>query len=174
MPDPKLASQLTIRSLTAEDCAPVSQAFTEQGWHKPIEQYQRYFQESLDGKREVLIAESAGHFAGYITIVWESEYAPFREAEIPEIVDFNVLKKYQRHGIGTALMDEAERRIAKRSPVAGIGVGMTVDYGPAQILYVKRGYLPDGRGLASHGQSVVYGSRVPIDDDLALYFTKPV
>lgn len=58
------------------------------------------------------------------------------------------------------------------APVAGIGVGMTPDYGAAQILYVKRGYIPDGRGLTKDGLPLVYGGQVTIDDSLTLYFLK--
>jgi len=75
-------------------------------------------------------------------------------------------------GIGTALMDEAERVIAARSAVAGIGAGMTADYGAAQRLYVRRGYLPDGRGLMTHERPVIAGKSVLVDDDLVLYLTK--
>jgi len=162
----------TIRNLTAADCGPISDAFTRQGWHKPVEQYQKYYQESLEGKRVVLVAEIGGDFAGYLNVVWESSYAPFRLAGIPEIADFNVLKKYQRRHIGSVLMDAAERLIAARSSTAGIGVGLLPDYGPAQVLYVKRGYIPDGRGILSHGKTVAYGDTVPVDDDLVLYLTR--
>ncbi len=69
-------------------------------------------------------------------------------------------------------MDAAEQRVAERYPIVGIGVGMDPDYGAAQRLYVNRGYIPDGRGLVSHGRPVTHGQTVPIDDGLALYFTK--
>ena len=115
---------------------------------------------------------AAGEFAGYVTVVWESDYPPFRDAGIPEIVDFNVLIKFQRQGVGTVLLDGAERCIAERSRVAGIGVGLTADYGAAQVLYVKRGYIPDGRGLAQAGRAIRHGEQVTVDDDLAVYFMK--
>jgi ribosomal protein S18 acetylase RimI-like enzyme len=57
-------------------------------------------------------------------------------ADKSEIVDFNVRPDLRRRGIGTRLMDEAEALIATRSPIAGIGVGLGLDYGPAQRLYV--------------------------------------
>lgn len=170
----------TIRLLQQPDIAPIAAAFAELGWHKPASQYEKYLSEQEAGDRVMLVAFAAEvqnleileSFAGYITIVWRPDYPVFRESNTPEIVDFNVLPKFRRHGIGSQLMDEAERRIAAVSPVAGIGVGMTADYGSAQRMYVKRGYIPDGRGLFSRGQPVQYGQTITVDDDLVLYFTK--
>jgi GNAT superfamily N-acetyltransferase len=162
----------TIRLLVEDDAERIAAAFAAQGWHKPAQQYRRYLEECRLAQRVVLVAEVSGCFGGYITIVWESDYAPFRSAGIPEIVDFNVLQKYQRRGVGTALLAAAEQQIAARSPEAGIGVGLTSDYGAAQVLYVKRGYVPDGRGAATGGEGVRYGRQVMVDDDLCLYFTK--
>lgn len=165
---------LTLRPLAAADCDGIAEAFARQGWNKPAAQYARYLEEQASGRREVWVAEWNGDFAGYVTVVWESDYAPFRAAGIPEIVDLNVLQRYQQQGIGSALILRAEKRIGKRSPIAGIGVGMTADYGPAQRLYVHLGYRPDGRGIAQHGTPAGYGATVTVDDDLALYLTRRV
>jgi ribosomal protein S18 acetylase RimI-like enzyme len=164
--------RITLHDLTEQDCPIITTAFTAQRWNKPLAQYQRYYLEQLEGQREVILAKVCGQFAGYVTIVWSSNYPPFREANIPEIVDFNVLIAHRRHGVGTALMDEAERRIAQRSPAAGIGVCLTPDYGPAQILYAQRGYIPDGRGIFQNGRHCRRGDQVVVDDDLALCLTK--
>ena len=165
---------LTLRLLAAADCERIAEAFARQGWNKPAAQYARYFEEQEGGQREVWVAEWAGDFAGYVTVVWESDYAPFRVAAIPEIVDLNVLKCYQQQGIGSALIQRAEKRIGKRSPLAGIGVGLTADYGPAQRLYALLGYRPDGRGISQHGAPAAYGATVTVDDDLVLYMTRRV
>lgn len=163
---------LTIRLLEAADIQPIADAFTAIGWNKPTDQYARYLAEQESGERVVLVALMEDTFAGYVTIHWQSDYPTFREGNIPEVQDFNVLPHYQRQGIGSRLMDEAERRIAERSPVAGIGVGMYPDYGSAQRMYVKRGYIPDGRGLYFRQHFVAPNEWVMVDDDLALYFTK--
>lgn len=163
---------MIIRNLKKEDCQIISDAFREQNWDKPLEQYLKYFNEQIAGIREVLIAEYKNEFAGYITIIWQSHYPPFGEEGIPEIVDFNVIKKFQRKGIGTKLMDAAEDSIAKKSDVAGIGVGLYSDYGNAQRLYVKRGYILEGRGIFQDGEFLRYGDNATVDDSLALYFTK--
>ena len=122
--------------------------------------------------RDMYIARVEGQFAGYLTVCWQSTYAPFREKKIPEIMDFNVLPKFRRQGIGTQLMDKAEAEITKVSPVAGIGVGMTPDYGAAQKLYVLRGYIPDGNGLYYRSRPIQYGDAIKVDDYMALYLTK--
>lgn len=120
----------------------------------------------------MLVAWRGDEFAGHVSILWRSYYAPFRDADIPEINDFSVPRHLRRQGIGSRLLDEAERRIAERSPLAGIGVGLTPDYGAAQRMYVKRGDIPDGRGVTSHGRQIRWGATVVVDDELALYFTK--
>lgn len=163
---------LQITPLRPEDPSRIAQAFTDIGWNKPETQYVRYLAEQTAGDRPVLVARVDGVFAGYLTVVWAPQYEPFREAGIPEIQDFNVLPPYRRRGIGTALMDAAEALIATRSGTAGIGVGLYPDYGPAQRLYVLRGYLPDGRGIAWNGMNVAPMQEVMVDDDLALYFTR--
>ncbi len=161
-----------VRLLEAADIPGVAATFAALGWNKPAVQYVRYLEEQTHGEREVLVAVHDEVFAGYVTIVWRSLYPPFREAAIPEIADFNVLPHLRRCGIGSQLLDVAERYIAARSPLVGIGVGMDRDYGAAQRLYVKRGYIPDGRGLTYERRQLVHGETVTVDDELVLYFTR--
>jgi ribosomal protein S18 acetylase RimI-like enzyme len=164
--------KITIRNMISQDCEIIAKAFIAQGWNKSISLYEEYYEEQLKGKRDVMIAEYDGTFAGYITIQWESEYDYFKENNTPEIKDFNVLIAYRRNGIGTKLMYEAEFRISKKSNYAGLGVGLYDGYGNAQKLYVKRGYMPDGRGITYDNKSLTYGNQVVLDDDLCLMFTK--
>ncbi|MCB0838923.1 MAG: GNAT family N-acetyltransferase [Bacteroidetes bacterium] len=163
---------LILRKIQSEDCIPISEAFNDQGWNKPVAQYKRYVEFQQEGSRDIIIAELNGEFAGYLTIKWESDYIPFREKAIPEIVDFNVLKKFQRKGIGTALMDEAEKRIKQVSDYAGIGFGVYKDYGAAQVLYIRRNYVPDGNGLVKDSRSLEYGEMVEVNDDLVICLVK--
>ncbi len=162
----------SIRPLVADDCPVISQAFTQQGWQRPVTQYHHYLDEQHAGARTVLVAFVDHDVAGYVTVVRHSPYRPFAEQRIPEIMDFNVLIKYRRQGIGTALMARAEQLIATQSAIAGIGVGLTPDYGAAHILYVKRGYIPDGRGLIQDGRILTHGAQAVVDDTLILHLTK--
>ena len=164
--------KLLIRLLESDDIPEIAKAFRQLGWDKPALQYERYLMEQVLEIRDVYIAFTEERFVGYLTICWISSYEPFRREKIPEIVDFNVLPKFRQQGIGTQLMDKAESEIAKVSPIAGIGVGMTPDYGAAQKLYVLRGYVPDGRGLHYKGHYIKYGEEITVDDNLALHLTK--
>lgn len=163
---------LEIRELQKNDVLIISNAFNEIGWNKPVSQYERYLAEQGEGKRQVFAAFEDNEFAGYLTIVFESNYPPFKVENIPEIQDFNVLPKFRRKGIGTKLMGKAEEFISKRSRIVGIGVGLEADYGAAQRLYVQHGYVPDGRGIVWQNRFPKFGEKVTIDDDLNLYFTK--
>lgn len=161
-----------LRKIKQADCVEISEAFAQQGWDKPVAQYENYLSMQQSGERDVIIAEIQNEFAGYLTISWESQYPYFKERGIPEIVDFNVLKKYQRKGLGSLLMEEAERRVQKVSPHCGIGVGVTPDYGPAQILYVRRNYIPVGKGLAKSTTTLNYGDQIEIDHDIVFHLIK--
>lgn len=163
---------ILIRTLLQRDIQPIAAAFAELGWNKPAAQYEQYLCEQELGNRVVLVAFLTGDFAGYITICWLAHYPPFVAANIPEIVDFNVLPHFRQRGIGSSLMDAAEAWVAAYGPLVGIGVGLSADYGAAQRMYVRRGYIPDGCGLMSDGLPAEYGKPTMVDDDLCLYFTK--
>jgi GNAT superfamily N-acetyltransferase len=120
----------------------------------------------------VLLAFFDNQFAGYLTIKWVSFYPPFKENNIPEIMDLNVLKKFRNKGVATKLMDTAEQIVSKCSASVGIGVGLTKDYGNAQALYVKRGYIPDRNGISYNETFLKNGDNVKVDDDLVLCFIK--
>jgi GNAT superfamily N-acetyltransferase len=163
-------SEYAIRKLQDDDPKVISAALTALGWDKPVRQYEKYLAEQRDGVRDVLVATVDEEYAGYVTVRWESPYEPFDK--IPEIQDFNVLPKFRRRGIGTGLMDSAEALVAERSDVVAIGVGLYADYGTAQRMYVRRGYIPDGRGLLYNLKEVPPGEMVRNDDDAILMFSK--
>ena len=168
----QMKGNLKLREIRKSDCQKINESFQKQGWDKPISQYEQYLQFQEKGERDVIVAELNQEFVGYLTIKWKSDYEPFRIENIPEIVDFNVLKKYQRLGIGTFLMDEAENRIKKYSNMAGIGFGVYKDYGAAQILYINRGYKPDGNGLVRNSVPLKFGEVITIDDSIVFFLTK--
>ncbi len=83
-----------------------------------------------------------------------------------------MIPTHRRQGIATRLVDEAETIIRGRSGVAGVCFGLYADYGPAQRMYVLRGYVPGGKGVVYKDSYVKPGQRVTLDDDLVLCLTK--
>lgn len=158
--------------MRACDPGVMAASFAELGWDKPVSYFESCLAQQESGDRAVLVAEVDDVFAGYATVLWESSYQPFADAGTPEISDLNVLPPFRRRGIATALMDEAERIVAERSAVVGLGVGLYADYGPAQQMYGQRGYVPDGRGIMYDWSPVTPGASIPIDDDALLMMTR--
>ena len=165
---------ITIRYFENEDVKVITSSFAEIGWNNRASILEHYLAEQDKGDRTVLVAYSDKNFAGYVTILWKSNYPPFAEQGIPEINNLVVLPVFRRQGIASALMDDAEKRISERSRVIGIGVGMFQDYGAAQRMYILRGYVPDTLGLFYKGQHVKRGQEVCVDDELILYLKKEV
>lgn len=142
------------------------------GWTKPPDYFATLLDLQTQRQLVLLLALSESIYLGHCQVLWRSAYPGFRDHGIPEIKDLNVCPDHRRRGIGSALLDEAERRIVERSDVAGIGVGLYADYGAAQRLYTKRGYVPDGRGLHYGVNPVVTGETYRVDDELVLYYLK--
>src|SRR5258708_33600782 len=132
-----------IRKLEDHDISLMVTAFSQIGWNKPASLFQEYLREQQANERFVWVAFNQDEFLGYVTLKVHSEYLPFAKKNIPEIKDLNVLPACRNQGIGSALMKKAEDKASTYNTQVGIGVGLTPDYGNAQRLYVKRGYIPD-------------------------------
>jgi len=163
---------ITIKTLEAKDVPLLADAFFHTVWKTQAAYFESILAEQEKENRIILVAYSGGKTAGFLNIIWNSKHPPFAEKNIPEINDLRVLEQFRRRGIATALMDEAERRIFERFPITGIGVGLYADYGPAQRMYTRRGYILDGRGLTYKNTPVPPGTSVLVDDNLVIYLTK--
>lgn len=167
----KGAEAIRVRLLEKGDAPSIAAAFQKMG-NKPETQYERYFDEQVAGTRTCFVATCDGQFAGYVTVNWQPTYAGFADLNIPEIQDLNVLTVYRRKGVASHLLDRAEAEVARHSGVVGIGVGLHPGYNAAQRFYVKRGYIPDARGITYRNRFVEEGASVVVDDDLVMHFTK--
>ena len=164
---------LTVRNMETADAQAFTDELTAQGWHPEIAGYMARLKDQSGGKCVALTAVFGGRPAGYVYIYLRADDGPFKGKDWPIIVDFNVLKKYQRRGIGNRLMDAAEQIAGRYADTVCLGVGLCGSYGTAQRMYVKRGYIPDGSGVWYRGrQCVQYETVCTVDDDLILYFSK--
>ena len=166
---------LKITPLQVEHISQVVAAFSAIGWHKPASIYEQYLQEQAQNTRKAWLAFQDEHFVGYVTLNLESLYFSFKEQNIPEIMDLNVLPTYRQHGVGSYLLDIAEKWAFDMGyETVGLGVGLHKDYGAAQRLYIKHGYIPDGLGVTYNYVPTAYDESVKTDDDLVLWLTKSV
>ena len=161
----------TIRNMIKSDIESLSHGFMNQSWPGREEILARYFLEQESGEREVLVAEIDGAVAGYITILPDAKQGPFAGIA-PELSDFNVFESFQNQGIGNLLMEEAENRVKLFSDKVTLGVGLHSGYGPAQRLYIKRVYIPDGSGVWYRNQPLEMNATIQNNDDLVLYLSK--
>ena len=160
-----------IRKMQTSDVKELSQGFINQGWPSREEILARYFLEQECREREVLVAEVGGALAGYITILPCAKQGPFAEI-YPELSDFNVFEPFQNQGIGNLLLEEAEKRVKLISDKVTLGVGLHSGYGPAQRLYIKRGYIPDGSGVWYQNHRPAMNATCEDIGDLVLYLSK--
>lgn len=135
--------------------------------------FETAFLEQIDKKRLIYLAFSNGTLVGYAYLNFFPQYAPFLRLSIPEIQDIVVHPNERRQGIGEQLIwaCEAEARARSLSDI-GIGVGVSGNFGPAQRLYHRMGYSPDGNGVVFERIPVQSGDIRPVDDRLCLMLIK--
>ena len=164
--------EILIRDMLKSDAQIITDEEIAQGWHATVDKYEMRLQHQSEGKAVSLVAEYQDNVAGYINVYPDSEWGAFAGRGYPEIVDFGVLEKYRRHGIGSKLMDIAEQIASGYSEIVYLGVGMHSGYGSAQRMYVKRGYVPDGTGIWYGDKVCEQDAACCNDDDLVLYLSK--
>jgi GNAT superfamily N-acetyltransferase len=133
----------------------------------------RYLAEHVEPDGMSLIATSGSDVVGYVAIIWESNYAGFRNRGIPLLHQISVSEPWRRRGVATPLMDAAEQRAVDRGiATLGITVGLFDKYGPAQRMYGRRGYIPDARGACQDQRPLSEGTQIRLDHDVIIWLTK--
>lgn len=163
---------ILIRTILPEDAQIICDEEKAQGWAQTVDKYLSRINDFNSGKCISLIAEYKGAVAGYINIYPNSAWGAFAHRGYSEIIDFGVLEKFRKNGIGTKLMDAAEKIAAEYSDTVYLGVGLHSGYGSAQRMYVKRGYVPDGTGVW-YGEIIAAPYKEYCNDDnLIVYLSK--
>ena len=132
-----------------------------------------YFETLFAKDCALLIASKDKSNVGFGVLNFEPKYSLYKTLEIPEIQDLNVIPNARQQGIATMLVEAFESLASDQgAEQVGISVGLTKDYGPAQRLYCKLGYMPDGYGITHDREGVMVGQSYPVDDDLCLMMVK--
>jgi ribosomal protein S18 acetylase RimI-like enzyme len=165
---------ILIRTMEKNDINKIVIAFNEPiggGFDKYIS---CCFEQNETKDRVTFIAFFNNEVAGFVNIIYKSSYLYFLGKGIPEINDLRVISQYRRKGIGKMLIDKCEEFASSKYNYIGLGVGLYKDYGSAQRLYTKNGYIFDGNGLMYNNIEVKPGRDVFVDDDLLLYLYKKI
>ena len=163
---------ITIRSMETEDARILYKTYLSYGWHPQIETYKNYYKDQDEGTRLVFIAEYNGRVSGQCTLALNPKEGPWAGQRFPEIVDLTVFLDVRGKGIGSKLLDVAEKEAAGISDMVFLAVGIHSGYGSAHRLYIKRGYIPDGSGVWYKGKVLEQYAPCINDDDLLLFLSK--
>lgn len=164
-----------IRNLRIEDLNKLVTIFTFpwSNFEATLKLWEQWFKEQQEGIRTVCVLERDNQFLGYGSLLRMSQYHFFREKNIPEINAIWIDESFRKQGLGKHLIEHLESIASKEGyKTIGIGVGLYKDYGPAQKLYFKMGYQPDGNGITYKDQWVIPGEQHPVDDDLLIWLSK--
>lgn len=167
--------KIAVRPMRREDAEVFAREEIAQGWiHASPEKLLARMADVEKGLCAAWTAELDGAPAGYVSLYYCPGSGPFAGKGIPEIVDLDVLEKFRRRGVASALMDEAEALAAKQGSIVSIGVGLHSGYGAAQRMYVRRGYVFDGSGVWDHGRPAEPYGMCENGDALVLYLSKEI
>lgn len=170
-----VSHEILIREVKASDIEVLTEAFCFPWTTKlqTVEKWSRYFSEHEQRKRTVYVLEKQGQIIGYASLLYLPEYSHFQIANIPEINDVWIQEDFRSRGFGKMLIQHLEEMARRQGyKQIGLGVGLYKDYGSAQALYYKLGYVPDGNGVTYKTVAVVPGQQFPMDDDLLLWLVK--
>jgi GNAT superfamily N-acetyltransferase len=164
---------IEVRPLRADDLARLAATQGGAAWKGNDSRWHRYLAEQSQGLRDVLLADNGEAIIAYGSLAWVSQNPSFRNAGIPEIQDLVVAEAHRNAGLGTRMIRALEERArAAGHSRVGIGVGLHRDYGAAQRLYSRLGYILDGTGGSYKNAGVQPGSLVIVDDDLVIWMVR--
>jgi GNAT superfamily N-acetyltransferase len=130
-----------------------------------------------DAETSFILAYLGDEPIATVTVRWRPNYPPFREAGIPFVQNIEVRYDLRGKGYGGQVLEAVERLIVERligerSSKAGICVALFDDYGPAQRLYAKCGYAPDGRGACHRVTPLKHGVTITLSGDHLIWLVK--
>lgn len=168
-----MTQNLTITKASAADIPQLWGMIQALGYAKDTGYFEYCLERQVADELWLLIARLDAEAVGYGILNWVPKYGLYRKLGIPEVQDLNVLRAHRRCGLASAIIEycEAQARKAGKDQI-GIAVGVHSSYGPAQRLYAKLGYMPDGLGATYDRAPVDFASLKPVDDQLCMMLVK--
>lgn len=165
---------ITVRPMEKRDISSLDQWFgLHTNYRRKPGKWQDLMKRHARGERTVVVAEIEGQAVGYCSLVYRSKYPPLKTKAIPEINDLIVIPPARKQGVARTIIEHLEKVAKEKGSTAiGICVGLYADYGQAQRLYVKMGYIPDGQGAFYDNEPCIPGQAYKLDDELVIGFTK--
>ncbi len=164
---------LKIDKAVVDDIHRLEFIITAMNVAKDLGYFERQFEYQKKGTRQLYIVSFNGIDAGYCILNWQPKYGLFKKLGVPEIQDLNVLSAFRRQGIATAVIAHCESAARKQAhEYMGIGVSVSAAFGPAQRLYTKLGYMPDGSGVCYDRKPTLPNEMRALDDQLCLMMMK--
>jgi ribosomal protein S18 acetylase RimI-like enzyme len=137
--------------------------------------FNKCFQKQAGKELDIFVVKGNKKIIAYALLNYYPKYKLFSKLGIPEIQDLKVLREFRRKGVGTHLVRHCiEYAKNKGNNLIGISVGLHSAFGPAQRLYCKLGFVPDGHGISYDRVNVSAGDIRPIDDELCLMMIKEI
>lgn len=165
------SANIVVRRMNYDDITLICKADNDES-----DENERYLKNQLTNqdKQEcsALLALYNGEIAGYVFLYYKCKWGGLANCSLPGIVDLIVFEKFRKNGIATALMDVAENIAKTYSDKVYLDVCLNSEYGPAQRFYIKRGYIPDGKGVYYEEQVCETNAICKNDDELTLCLIK--
>lgn len=163
----------TIRKASAADIPLLWEIIQSLGAAKDAGYFEHCIERQDAGDLWLLIVHDGPLMLGYGILNWMPKYGLYRKLGIPEVQDLNVLHAHRRRGIATHLINYCEDQARGRGKdQMGIAVSVHGSFGPAQRLYFKLGYAPDGQGASYDRAAIDFASLKPVDDQLCMMLVK--
>lgn len=165
------SSYIEIRKMTYADIPYICKADNDES-ESSINYYNNNLKAQENNECSAFIAICNGQVAGYVFLYYQCRWGGLKNQGLPSIVDLIVFESFRRKGIATKLMDKAEEEASTINKKIYLDVCMNSDYGPAQRLYIKRGYVPDGAGVYYEQRVLGLNEKCCNDDELTLCLVK--
>lgn len=169
--EPYRSESLLIRAMLAEDVPLLCKADQDES-QSNVDYLNRQLENQQSGNCIALVAFYDEEPAGFVFLYYRCKWGGLGNQGIPGIVDLRVFEAYRRKGIGNKLMDVAESEAGRYCDRVYLDVCLNSDYGAAQVLYAKRGYIPDGKGVYYKEEPCLVNADCRNDDELTLCLIK--